>query len=396
MHLVRQVQFKSSDLLEKITFLSKNLYNVATYTIRQRFFRDHHWIRYNELWNMVKSHDAYQELHITCGSHPPQHVLKQVDATFNSFFTTIKDWKDNPAKYKGGPKLPYYKRKNGRNVVYFTSLQCRLQNGFVLLTEKMQKLGFPKIKTDLTCVKGVRIVPFGDRFTIELIYDYEPHDLHLNDIHALGIDLGLNNIVTASDTMGNIPLIIKGGVLKSINQFYNKELSKFTSMAKKCNKMEMTIRIKKLHQKRNNIIQDFFHKTSRKVVNHCISHNIGLIIIGYNEGWKQEIHIGKKNNQNFVFVPFLKLVKQIEYKSEMVGINVIRTREEYTSQKCSCCGVVRKSNRKYRGLYVCTDCGMVLNADVNASINILQKEVPKSKWIGDRGCLSRPLVLEIS
>jgi len=396
MHLVRQVQFKSSDLLEKITFLSKNLYNVATYTIRHRFFKDHHWIRYNELWNMLKSHDAYQELHITCGSHPPQQVLKQVDATFKSFFTTIKDWKDNPAKYKGRPKLPYYKRKNGRNVVYFTSLQCRLQNGFVLLTEKMQKLGFPKIKTDLTCVKGVRIVPFGDRFTIELIYDYEPQDLHLNDKHALGIDLGLNNIVTAADTMGNTPLIIKGGVIKSINQFYNKQLSKYKAIAKKCNKMEITIRIKKLHQKRNNIIQDFFHKTSRKVVNHCISHNIGLIIIGYNEGWKQEIHIGKKNNQNFVFVPFLKLVQQIEYTSEMVGIKVIRTREEYTSQKCSCCGVVRKSNRTYRGLYVCKDCGMVLNADVNASINILQKEVPKSQWIGDRGCLSRLLVLEIS
>ncbi|MBN1215639.1 MAG: transposase [Candidatus Lokiarchaeota archaeon] len=131
-------------------------------------------------------------------------------------------------------------------------------------------------------------------------------------------------------------------------------------------------------------------------MNHCISHNIGVIIIGYNERWKQEIHIGKKNNQNFVFVPFLKLVQQIEYKAEMIGIKVIRTSEEYTSQKFSCRGVVCKSNRKYRGLYVCKNCGMVLNADVNASINILQKKVPKSKWIGDRGCLSRPLVLEIS
>jgi len=80
----------------------------------------------------------------------------------------------------------------------------------------------------------------------------------------------------------------------------------------------------------------------------------------------------------------------------MVGIKVIRTSEEYMSQTCSSCGVIRKSNRQYRGLYVCKDCGMVLNADVNASINILQKKVPKSQWIGDRGCLSRPLVLEIS
>ncbi|MBN1215495.1 MAG: transposase [Candidatus Lokiarchaeota archaeon] len=205
----------------------------------------------------------------------------------------------------------------------------------------------------------------------------------------------LTNILTASDNIGNTPLIIKGGVIKSINQFYNKQLSKYNAIAKKCNKMEITNRIKKLHRKRNNKVKNFFHKTSRTVVNYCISNNIGLIIIGYNERWKQEIHIEKKNNQNFVSVPFLKLVQQIEYKSEMVGIKVIRTSEEYTSQTCSSCGVIRKSNRKYRGLYVCKDCGMVLNADVNASINILQKEVPKSQWIGDRGCLNHPLELKI-
>jgi len=166
-------------------------------------------------------------------------------------------------------------------------------------------------------------------------------------------------------------------------------------MAKKCNNTDVTGRILKFHRKRNNKTGDFFHKTSRKVVNHCISNDIGTIVIGYNDGWKQKIKIGKRNNQNFVSVPFLKLVQQIEYKSEMVGIQVIRTGEEYTSQTCSSCGVVRKSNRKYRGLYVCKDCGVVLNADVNASRNILQKEVPKSKWIGDRGCLNHPVVLKV-
>ena len=219
--------------------------------------------------------------------------------------------------------------------------------------------------------------------------------MHLNENNALGIDLGLNNIVTASDNIGNKPLIIKGGVVKSINQFYNKQLSKYKSLAKKCNDTDVTRRILKFHRKRNNKIRDFFHKTSRKVVNHCISNDIGTIVIGYNEGWKQKIKIGKRNNQNFVSVPFLKLVQQIEYKSEMVGIQVIRTGEEYTSQTCSSCGVVRKSNRKCRGLYICKDCGVVLNADVNASINILQKGVPKSKWIGDRGCLNYLIVLKI-
>ncbi|MHA1104949.1 MAG: zinc ribbon domain-containing protein [Promethearchaeota archaeon] len=131
------------------------------------------------------------------------------------------------------------------------------------------------------------------------------------------------------------------------------------------------------------------------MVNYCISHDIGTIIIEYNEGWKQNVNIGKKNNQNFVSIPFLTLVRQIEYKSEMVEIKIVRITEEYTSQACSSCGIVRKSNRKYRRLYACKDCGMVLNADVNASRNIMHKGVPESKWIGDRGCLNHPIVLKV-
>jgi len=92
MQLVRQVQFKRSKLLDEITFLSKCLFNVATYTVRQRFFKDRHWIRYHELWNLLKSHDSYQTLQEMCGSHPPQQVLKQVDRNFKSFFKAIKKW----------------------------------------------------------------------------------------------------------------------------------------------------------------------------------------------------------------------------------------------------------------------------------------------------------------
>ena len=395
MQLVQQIQLKRSKILDEITFLSKNLFNVATYTVRQRLFKDRHWIRYNELWKLLRTHESYKKLQETCGSHPPQQVLKQVDRNFKSFFKAIKVWKSERLRFRGRPKLPKYKRKSGRNLVYFTSLQCRLKNGYVFLTRKMENLGFPKIKTHLEKVKGVRIVPFGDRYNIELIYDYEPKDLHLNENNALGIDLGLNNVVTASDNIGNKPLIIKGGVVKSINQFYNKQLSKYKSMAKKCNNTDITGRILRLHRKRNNKMRDFFHKTSRKVVNYCISNNIGTIVIGYNEGWKQEIAIGKRNNQNFVSVPFLKLVRQVEYKSEMVGIKVVKVSEEYTSQTCSSCGVVRKSNRIHRGLYACKNCGAVLNADVNASRNILRKEVPKSFGIGDRGCLNHPVVLKV-
>ena len=161
MQLIRQIQMKSSPLLDEITFLSKNLYSVATYTVRQRFLEDQHWIRYQELWKLLKSHETYQKLQETCGSHPPQQVLKQVDQNFKSFFQAIKSWKRDPSKFMGRPKLPHYKRKYGKNMVYSTSLQCRLINGSVHLTKKMEQLGFPLIRTDLPTVKGVRIVPYA-------------------------------------------------------------------------------------------------------------------------------------------------------------------------------------------------------------------------------------------
>ncbi len=90
MQLVQQIQCKPLRVLKEITFISKNLFNVTTYTVRQRFFKDYHWIRYNELWKLLKSHDVYEQMQDVCGSHPPQQVLRQVDRNFKSFFKAIK------------------------------------------------------------------------------------------------------------------------------------------------------------------------------------------------------------------------------------------------------------------------------------------------------------------
>ncbi len=386
---------KRSTLLDEITISSKNLYNVATYVVRQRFFETCSWLRYHDLWKKLKTHECYLNLQMLCGSHPPQQVLRQVDHNFKSFFKAMKEWKNHPLKFKTMPRLPRYKRKNGHNIVYFTSQQCRMKDGQIYLTRKMEKLGFPKISAKIPNLNGVRIVPFGDRYTIELIYFYKPEDMDLSKNNVLGIDLGLQNAVTASNNIGRKPMIIKGGILKSINQYYNKKLAIYKSITKTCNNTYVTNRILKLNRKRKNKIRDQFHKTSRLIINYCIANDIGKIVIGYNKGWKQRVHLGKKNNQQFVSIPFLTLIHQIEYKAKMRGIDVIRTSEQYTSQKCSNCDIILRSNRKYRGLYVCSRCGLVINADVNAAMNIMKKEVPESVKIGDRGCLNHPVVLTV-
>ena len=105
--------------------------------------------------------------------------------------------------------------------------------------------------------------------------------------------------------------------------------------------------------------------------------------------------MGRRNNQNFIQLPFLKLIRKIEYKAELAGIEVRRETEEYTSQTCFNCGIISKKNRKHRGLYVCSNCGHVINADINASKNIIKKGFPESVWIGTRGGLDPPLCITV-
>ncbi|MHA1917180.1 MAG: transposase [Candidatus Ranarchaeia archaeon] len=178
------------------------------------------------------------------------------------------------------------KKQKWKKIIQFTSQQIRNKNGYVLLTKKIMKQGFPKLKiaSSVVLVVGVHVVPFGDRYNIELIYNKKPQNSDLDKNHVLGIDLGLNNIVTTSNNKDNESLIIKGGVLKSINQYYNKKLGKQKSKAKKCNNKNNTNKLLKLHRKRNNKIKDFFHKTSRKLINQCIKQSIGKAVIGYNAG----------------------------------------------------------------------------------------------------------------
>ncbi len=396
MKLVRQVQLRRTPFLDEITNASKNLYNVALYETRQRFLKDEYWIRYTQLWRMLKDHPCYLFLKNLCGSHPPQQVLKQVDDAWKSFFDAMKMWKSESAKFLRRPKPPSYKPKNGHNIVYFTAQQSRVTSGIIQVTKRAMNHGFPKIKTDIQHLKGVRIVPYGDRYNFDLVYEKEKIDLQLSRKNVLGIDLGITNLVTVSDNCGHEPLLIKGGIVKSVNQYYNKQLAKYKSLTKKCNNAYVSNRILRILRLRNNKIRDIFHKISRKIIKLCIQRNIGFIIIGYNEGWKYKVNIGKKTNQNFVSIPFLKLIKQIEYKGAMVGIDVVRVTEEFTSQTCSNCGLVRRANRKYRGLYICKKCGSVINADVNASINIMKKVVSESIKIGDRGCMYRPSVLLVT
>ena len=251
-----------------------------------------------------------------------------------------------------------------------------------------KKATLPPIKTRIEGDKlhQVRIVPKGTYYVVELIHEREVENLNLEEDRIVGIDLGLNNIVTMGNNAGLKPAIIKGGVVKSVNQFYNKGVAKFRSKKDEQGYTFETKRLHKLTKDRNNKLADFFHKASRKIIQYCKEHDFGTLVIGYNEGWKDRINLGKRNNQKFVQVPFLKLVQKIRYKAKLVGITVKLVNEDYTS-KCSFLdGEVVGRHGQYqgkrisRGLFQASD-GTVINADVNACYNIIQKGFPKARWV---------------
>ena len=187
--------------------------------------------------------------------------------------------------------------------------------------------------------------------------------------------------------------MFNGKPLKSMNQFYNKEKARLQSLLPK--NQDYSKRLDKLTHKRNNKIKNYLHNTSRSIINHLVFNNIGTLVIGYNPGWKQEVSLGKRNNQNFVTIPFLKFVQQLEYKTALVGIKTIITEESYTS-KCSfldleeICQHDEYIGKRKNRLFISGE-GKIIHSDVNGSFNIMRKVFPKEFSNGIEAVVVQPL-----
>ena len=117
--------------------------------------------------------------------------------------------------------------------------------------------------------------------------------------------------------------------LKSLNQFYNQRRAKLQSLLK--GNRQSSQRMRRLTRCRNQKIDDYLHRASRYLVNLLVDQEITTLVIGKNDGWKQEVNLGKVNNQKFVTIPHARLIEMISYKCQLVGISVIIQEESYTS-----------------------------------------------------------------
>ena len=370
-------------MFEDFTHRAKNLYNHANYLVRQEFINAGKWLRFQKLDKLLKNDKEYPDYRDMKLVQSAQQVLKILDNNWSSFFKAIKDWKEHKEKYTGRPRIPKYKKKDGHFEYVITNQNAVLKGNVIRFPKYFNKIEFtPKFieRDDFLSFQQVRIIPKRNNiFVLEFVYRIKVKDELPDNNRYLGIDLGVDNLATVTSSEGDA-FIINGKGLKAKNKNYNKLISYYKTILMMAEKKHTSNRLKNLYARRNRVINDFMHKASKYIINFAAEHEINTIIIGYNKGWKQKVKLGKIVNQSFVQIPHKRLIDMITYKAEIVGIRVITVNESYTSgtsflddekptEKC-----YNKSRRKHRGLFI-SNTGKRINADVNASLQIIKKFV---------------------
>ncbi|PLZ85852.1 RNA-guided endonuclease InsQ/TnpB family protein [Fischerella thermalis] len=380
---------------DELAFKSKNLYNAANYFCRQYFFETGSRYTLPTLYHLVKNTESYRAL----PTKVSKQIIKKLIESWKSYFEAHKDWKKHPNKYKSEPRIPRYKDKTkGRNIViyYHESIyKADLKQGRCHLS--MSNISVP---TKAVNIAEARIVPSSNCYVLEIVYEI-PESEPIEPKWVAGIDLGVDNLVAlTSNQPGFRPLLVNGRPLKSRNQYYNKLKAKLQSHLTGVNRTSR--RIQSLAYHRNRYVENYLHNTSRLIVDLLLEKGIGTLVIGKNDGWKQEVNMGKQNNQKFVNIPHAKLISQIAYKCELVGIKVVIQEESYTSKTSAldleppCKQSEYAGKRVKRGLFK-SKTGCVINADVNGSIQIIRKYLPEAFTAeGVVSCAVQPLLVNLA
>ena len=412
-------------LLMFLFHISKNLYNVSLYTLRQQYFNNEKISSYYELNKLLNSNENFHILNTYAS-------ICTIRQAYNSMSLFIKHQNDLPkylskrdvyALYTDQVRPILYNNKKciklplsnlvRTNKVLTTTFNDPLIREFIkeLNINKIENIYFPipKVIEDKE-IKQVRIVPIykGEYIEIEFSYKKEKVELNEGNNNTLSIDVGINNLMTLVTTNNN-SYIIDGKRLKSINQFYNKQKAYYQS---KLVNNKYSKRLRRFDLRNKHRIDDYVNKAVNQVIKISKEEKVNTIVIGYNKGLKEK---GIKNdnltnkekskiNQNFTRIPISRLINKIKYKCEEYSINCIVINESYTSLSSFYDNDKIDKQEKYsgkrikRGLYL-TKNNIEVNADVNAALNILRKSKPKDDedihYLRDRG-LTIPKRLQVS
>ena len=387
----KRERYKKTGGMAGAVAMSKLKYKVVPYPTRDEWF-----LSYTVLDAIFKytDHPTYRRMN----SHVNQNAIKKAVKGWKSYFKSIKDYASHPEKYKARPRIPGYKHAAKMTAAYTSQtavFSCQDGHAYLKFVNHKQpvRIGKESLYADMTYAK-TEVKPQYGGYTILVTFK---EDLVLPEVpkqpkRILGIDVGVSNLAAVANNFGDTPFLIKGVALKSMNQKFNKQRAKLLSAVTKgsdsTHSKKETKQLQALSRKRDAFLRDFFYKTAWYLVRYAKEQRVDVIVIGHNEDQKQNICIGKQNNQNFVSIPFCLFIKILRNTAAKVGIPVADREESYTSKASlldlDTIPTYRKGNtqaytfsgkRVHRGLYK-TNSGCVINADINGAGNILRKEYP--------------------
>ena len=410
---VKHLTKEEYNILRELCRTAKNLTNQAIYNIRQHYFQEKQYLKYEANYHELKCCENYKLLN----SNMAQQTLKDTDEMFKSFFSLIKLAKQGKYNFRY-IKLPNYLPKNGYSNLIIGQIRIKdniltipFSNTFKKKINKKNKIQIkiPSVLEDKK-IKEIRIIPkFNARFfEIQYTYEIKEENIQLNTNNALAIDLGVNNLCTCVTNAGK-SFIIDGKKLKSINQFFNKQNAKLQSIKDKQNIKKQTKQQYLISHKRKNRVDDYINKACRYIINYCLTNDIGTLVIGYNQSFQSKTNLGKRNNQIFTQLPFGKIREKLEYLCKRYNINYILQEESYTSKASFFDNdelpIYNADNpqtyefsgkRIKRGLYQ-TKNNYLFNADCNGALNILRKSKAVDLTVlCHRGELDTPKRIRIS
>lgn len=377
-------------ILEYLCQQSGKLYNNGVYFARQTFFKTGRMLisKFDLIYEESVSKSLLAQ---SMPSTPMQQTLMSVTEGFKSFKELRSlflkgqlHFKPKPPDYLTGSKLfkVAYPNSGGQKPTLING-QLRFSLGLTVrrwfgISEFF--LSMPS-NIDYSKVKEFTILPKNGAFYLEMSYEIEKqkHELDINQ--ALSIDLGTaDNLAACVDTFGN-SLLIDARAMKAMNQLWNKKVS-----TRKEGKPEAYWDnwLDRVTRKRNHQMRDGINKAAKLIIDHCLKYGIGILVIGWNEGFKSNANMGRLNNQNFVQMPLGKLKNRLKQLCDLHGIRFQETEESYTSkasfldgdslpkygQKPE--GWKASGKRIERGLYRSAN-GSIVNADLNGAANILRK-----------------------
>ncbi|MFW5981422.1 MAG: RNA-guided endonuclease InsQ/TnpB family protein [bacterium] len=397
---------KQINIVNELSWHLSKLHNIVNY---QLINKETVKPVYTKIENNFKSNWHCDLLH----SHNRQQLFRQLAGNWKSYFTSIKDYKKNPGKYKNKPKPPGFKNMNKNPAeIIFTKAAIRKRENKILLSLSKEiktkyqveslKFQLPPaveslIKLDYLQQIRIKYDKLSQRWYLLVISRVEP-DKDIDSDNIMAIDLGLNNLATLTFKNNKHSYIIDGKTIKSKNSYFNKELSRLQSVRMKqtgSKYFKDSKKIKYLRIKRRNYITNYLHKTSFKIIKIALEKEVskiiapgplfklredgpGMTVFDLALGDIKDLKQKMKYNKSFVQIPIQRLTDLIEYKAKLAGIKVMKVNESYTSG-CSALDLEEinqdnydKSRRIKRGLFV-SKTGLKINADVNGALNILRK-----------------------